>query len=68
MSYAPEVITDSTGKWYGNGLRFATEQEAIDNAADLPMRWAAVRDMRAVESSDPVNYSYVNRRLERLES
>ena len=27
-SWAPEVQTDSTGKWYGNALRFATESEA----------------------------------------
>lgn len=64
MSYAPEVQTDSTGKWYGNALRFATHKEALDNAADLSWRWFAVREYRAVPSNDAVNYSYVNGKLE----
>lgn len=58
MSWKPEVIADSTGEWCGNALRFATEREALDNAHDLSMRWFAVRDYRATESEDPVNYSY----------
>jgi hypothetical protein len=28
MSFKPEVQTDSTGKWYGNALRFGTREEA----------------------------------------
>jgi hypothetical protein len=63
MSFAPEVVTDSTGKWYGNALRFATREEADQNVRDLSYRWMAVREVRVVESSDPVNYSYVNRTL-----
>jgi hypothetical protein len=55
MSWKPEVIADSTGKWCGNGLRFATHQEAQANALNLAMRWTAVRAIRAVESDDPVN-------------
>jgi hypothetical protein len=58
VSWMPEVIADNSGKWCGNGLRFATEQEALDNVRDLAMRWFAVRDMRAVPCNDPVNYSY----------
>lgn len=68
MSFAPEVIADNTGKWYGNALRFATRQEAEQNAVDLSMRWFAVRDTRAVESTDPVNYSYVGRELKAVET
>jgi hypothetical protein len=30
------------------------------------MRWFAVRETRVVESDDPVNYRYVNGRLESL--
>jgi hypothetical protein len=67
-SWKPEVIADSTGKWVGNALRFATEQEALDNVRDLEMRWYAVRDTRVVESDDPVNYSYVDRQLRRIEN
>jgi len=65
-SWKPEVQTDDTGKWYGNGLRFATEQEAKDSAHDLMMRWMAVNDTRAEPSDDPPNYSYINRELKAL--
>jgi hypothetical protein len=62
-SFKPEVQTDSTGKWYGNALRFATEQEAFDSARDLAGRWFAVLAYRATESDDPVNYTYYDRKL-----
>ena len=62
-SYAPEVIADFTGKWYGNALRFATKQEAEANVSDLAFRWTSVRDTRVVESDDPVNYRWVNGEL-----
>jgi hypothetical protein len=67
-SYKPEVIADSTGKWIGNSLRFATEQEALDNVRDLEMRWFSVRETRVVESDDPVNYTYHDRQLRAVES
>jgi hypothetical protein len=63
MSWKPEVQTDATGKWYENALRFATRQEAENRARDLSMRWSAVREWRAAESTDPVNYSYHDGRL-----
>jgi hypothetical protein len=66
-SYKPEVIADSSGKWCGNALRFATEQEALDNVRDLEMRWFSVRETRVVESDDPVNYSYHDRKLRALD-
>jgi hypothetical protein len=66
MSFKPEVQTDGTGKWYGNALRFATRAEAEAQVADLMMRWTAVRDTRVVESDDPVNYRYVDGRLESI--
>jgi hypothetical protein len=73
MSFKPEVIADTSGKWCGNALRFATREEAEANVRDLMMRWFAVRETRVVESDDPVNYRYVDGRLEsyidgRLES
>lgn len=64
MSYAPEVIVDNSGKWSGNGLRFATREEAEANVADLFSRWILVKSTRVVESTDPVNYAWVNGRLE----
>ena len=66
MSWAPEVQTDLSGKWYGNALRFATLEEAQANVRDLALRWTAVLETRVVESSDPVNYAYVNGALQRL--
>jgi len=64
MSWKPEVQTDSTGQWYGNALRFETEQEAKDNVRDLENRWMAVLSTRVTESTDPVNYRWVNGKLE----
>jgi hypothetical protein len=62
-SYAPQVIADSSGKWAGNALRFATREEAEDNVRDLMNRWFLVTDTRVVESDDPVNYRYVDGKL-----
>lgn len=75
MSWAPEVIADETakgdspehpGKWLPNRLRFATREEAERYLGDLMLRWTAVRDVRAVESTDPVNCRIVNGKLEHL--
>ncbi len=66
MSWRPEVIADNSGQWTPNGLRFATKEEAEANARDLSMRWFAVTDTRATESTDPVNYSYTNGKLEAI--
>jgi hypothetical protein len=64
MSFKPEVRADETGKWYGNALSFATREEAAAQLADLMLRGIAVRDTRVVECDDPVNYRYVDGRLE----
>ena len=66
MSFKPEVIADTSGKWYGNALCFATREEAEANVRDLMMRWFAVRETRVVESD--ANYRYVDGRLENLTS
>jgi hypothetical protein len=66
MSWKPQVIADRSGEWCGNGLRFATKQEAEDNVYDLAMRWTLVRETRVVESSEPVNYTYHNRQLRHI--
>jgi hypothetical protein len=62
-SYAPQVIADSTGKFVGNGLRFATKEEAERQVSDLALRWTSVRETRVVESDDPVNYQYIDGKL-----
>lgn len=64
MSWKPEVIADSSGKWCGNALRFATRKEADDNVHDLMMRWTAVSGWRTVKSDDPVTHTYIDGKLE----
>lgn len=67
MSWRPEVQTDSSGKWYGNALRFATKEEAEANVANLKSRWLLVHATRAVESDDPVNYKWIDGHLVSVE-
>lgn len=57
-SWVPEVLVE--GKWSGNGLRFATKDEAELWGRDLLSRWFVPTDSRAVESEDPVNYEIVD--------
>jgi hypothetical protein len=63
-SFKPEVQADSTGTWAGNGLRFATEQEAQDYVKDLMWRWASVRDTRVVPSDDAVSHVWDGARVQ----
>lgn len=63
MSWKAEVIADSTGKWCSNALRFATKGEAEIYGADLAMRWTLVREVRAVESDEPVNHAITENKL-----
>jgi len=58
-TWKPQVFVD--GKWSSNGLVFATVDEARDAARDLMGRWTLVRDWRAIESNDPVNYRWEGR-------
>lgn len=67
MSWKPEYQADNTGKWCGNGLRFATKEEAEGNVWDLSMRWMAVRQGRVTECDDPVNYRWIDGKLEKAE-
>ena len=53
-SWAPEVFVE--GKWTGNGLRFATKDEAERWGNGLLTRWFVPSDNRAVESEDRPNY------------
>ena len=58
MSYKPELIADSSGKWGSNALRFATREEAVAYVHDLGLRWTSVREERVVESEDPVTHRW----------
>lgn len=64
VSWAAEVVADSSGKFCGNGLRFATQLEAETYAIDLASRWTLVRDWRVVQSIVPVNSQWVNGRCQ----
>jgi hypothetical protein len=66
MSWRAEYADDS-GRWTTNGLRFATKQEAEDYVSELAIRWTAVRETRAVECDDPVNYTYHDHQLRPVE-
>jgi len=66
MSYKAEVLVAGEKDWVPNGLCFATEKEADDYALDLASRWMAVRETRAVSSTEPVNYTYENGKLKEL--
>ena len=55
-SYKPEVIADSSGKWVGNGCRFATAAEAERYVEDLFMRWTSVRETRVTPCEDAPTY------------
>ena len=61
MSWKPEVFADSSGKWAGNSLRFATKEEAEGNVKALASKWFLVTDTRVVECDDPVNYRWIDR-------
>jgi len=68
MSWKAEVIADGSGKWCGNGMAFATKEEAQYWANDLSLRWTAVREWRAVESDEAVNYAIVGNKLEAVKA
>lgn len=67
MSWKMEVQADSTGTWAGNGLRFATEEEAKDYALDLFRRWTLVTSTRVVEVDEPVTHAWQGGRVSHTE-
>ena len=58
MSFRPMVYVQ--GEWAGNGLRFATSDEAEASARNLMARWFLVDDIRVDMSDDEVNYVWDN--------
>jgi hypothetical protein len=68
MSYKTEVIADGSGKWTGNSLRFASEDEAQCYVFDLAARWTSVRDTRVTEDEGPVTHSWTRHGLVRVEA
>jgi len=66
-SYKAEVLVDGETKWVSNGVAFATKEEAESYARDLDWRWTAKKQMRVVESDEPVNYVWTERGAKPLE-
>jgi len=56
MSWKPEVYIPGEDKWHGNGLVFATKEEAETWARDLLGRWYVPTESRAVETDEEPNY------------
>jgi hypothetical protein len=70
VAWKPEVIADNSGKWCGNALVFATEQEAKQYVFDLSLRWTMVRDtrVRAVNETVTARISPIDGRLEHIKT
>lgn len=58
-AWKSEVIADSSGKWCGNQMRFATKQEAEVYVYALALRWSSVSDYRVLECDGEANYKLV---------
>lgn len=71
MSYNPQVKGVGEDQWTGNGLYFATADEALAYASDLQSRWmgckAGAENRRAFESDEPVNYAWRDGRAVNIE-
>lgn len=51
-SWRPMIRATGESRFAGNGLRFATESEALEAANDTFMRWFAAEEFKAEESPD----------------
>lgn len=60
MSFKVGVKTAGDKDWVYNGLRFGTKEETEAYGRDLFHRWLLITEWEAHESSDHVNYVFVN--------
>lgn len=62
MSYKADVHThgDLPGVYSGNGMRFATAEEAEVYVRELASRWLVVESWQIRTSEEPVNYHIVD--------
>lgn len=65
-SYAAEIISDISGKWVANGVRFPTEAEAQEYVKDLRTRSTIILNSRVVISTNEANYNWTNGRAVRI--
>ena len=66
MSYTPEVPVGSTSEWRDTAVSFATKEEAIAYMSSRAPRGTSLLDIRVVERNDPVNYSRINSKAQRV--
>lgn len=64
MSWKVEVKVGTDKTWYSNQLRFKTRDEAVLYSLDIYERWTLVVETRVAESQDPVNYRFVDGKLQ----
>lgn len=60
MSWKPVFQIGNDPKWYDNAQRFATNGEARASALARFVAWTMPTAYDAHESSDPVNYEWVD--------
>jgi hypothetical protein len=65
-SWKPEVLVINDSKWYDNGLRFETKEEAEKYAHNLAGRWTSVRRFRASECEDLANHRWIGEMTVRI--
>lgn len=63
MSYKAAIIAVGESTPSYNGLRFATSDEANAYGKNLFSRWMGMKSFTVEESSDPVNYQFVDGKL-----
>lgn len=59
-SWKPAVQVFGETGWSYNGLRFATEAEALASAEELRGRWMMVENIAAHPSDDPVTHRFID--------
>lgn len=63
-NYRPMVQVGN--EWAGNALVFATREEAEANVRQLAWNWTSVKDTRVDETDMPVNYRFIDGKLEAI--
>jgi hypothetical protein len=63
MSWKPEFKVYGDEKFYQNGVAFATKEEAEGNAKNKFSAWTMAEQWRVVESTEPVNYAWIDNKL-----
>jgi len=58
MSWKLEVQASGDDKWHRNSRLFPTREEAEAHARDLMSCWMHVRDYRAIEVDELINYQW----------